>query len=113
MVEADDLSAERMRSIMTEERERAIASLWEVHRDAPWPKLSGPDEGQLMTLDTVISGCVTYYLDSTEGLDDRRIVILESCLEDLRGLLPDLSDEAGEYFSRLSHLASLLLENPP
>lgn len=97
---------------MTEEGSEAIASLWQVHRDAPWPKVSGPDEGQLMTLDTVISGCVTYYLESTDGLDDRRIVILESCLEDLRSLLPDLSDEASEYFSRVSSLASLLLENP-
>jgi hypothetical protein len=96
---------------MAEECERAIVSLWQIHRDAPWPKLSGQDEGQLMTLDTVISGCVTYYLESADGLDDRRIVILESCLEDLRGLLPDLSDQASEYFFRASRLATLLLEN--
>lgn len=95
---------------MTKERVPGVISLWEIHRDAPWPNLSGQDEGQLMTLDTVISGCVTYYLESPEGLDDRRLMILESCLEDLRALLPELSDEANEYFTRASRLATLLLE---
>ena len=88
-----------------------LISLWETHRDAPWPKLSGHDEGQLMTLDTVISGCVTYYLESPEGLDERRVMILESCLQDLRALLPELTDEAEEYFSRASRLAALLLDH--
>lgn len=96
---------------MTKERAPDIIVLWETHRDAPWPNLSGQDEGQLMTLDTVISGCVTYYLESPEGLDDRRVMILESCLEDLRALLPELSDEANEYFTRATRLATLLLEN--
>jgi hypothetical protein len=64
-----------------------------------------------MTLDTVISGCVSYYLETPEGLDDRRVVMLESCLEDLRALLPELSDVANEYFSRASRLATLLLES--
>ena len=63
-----------------------------------------------MTLDTVISGCVTYYLESEDGLDPQRIDILESCLGDLNGLLPELVDDASEYFERLRTLASLLLE---
>ncbi|TAJ32050.1 MAG: hypothetical protein EPO64_01875 [Nitrospirae bacterium] len=62
-----------------------------------------------MTLDTVISGCVTYYLESHEGLDPQRVAILESCLEDLDGLLPELPDEAGDYFERLQALGTLLL----
>lgn len=86
-----------------------IVSLWQVHRDAGWPKVSNPHEGELMTLDTVMSGCVTYYLESEEGLDPQRMEILENCLADLDGLLPELADEAGEYFTRLRTLATLLL----
>jgi len=63
-----------------------------------------------MTLDTVISGCVTYYLESEDGLDPQRFDMLESCLGDLNGLLPELADDASEYFERLRMLASLLLE---
>ncbi|TLY17249.1 MAG: hypothetical protein E6K69_02460 [Nitrospirae bacterium] len=63
-----------------------------------------------MTLDTVISGCVTYYLESEDGLDPQRIDILESCLADLNGLLPELANDASEYFERLRTLATLLLE---
>lgn len=86
-----------------------IAALWQIHRDAGWPKFSNPNEGELMTLDTVVSGCVTYYLESEGDLDPQRVGILESCLADLTALLPDLSDEAGDYFERLRLLAGLLL----
>jgi hypothetical protein len=64
-----------------------------------------------MTLDTVISGCVTYYLESPGGLDHQRIEMLESCQADLAALLPVLTPDVSEYFVRLSHLASLLLRN--
>ena len=86
-----------------------LLSLWHVHRDADWPKVSGSYEGELMTLDTVISGCVTYFLESEEGLDPQRVEILQSCLTDLNGLMPDLAEEVGPYFERLSRLAALLL----
>jgi len=86
-----------------------ILSLWQAHRDAGWPKISGSNEGELMTLDTVISGCVTYFLDA-EGLDAQRVEILESCLTDLDGLLPDIDDQASPYFERLRRLGRLLLE---
>jgi hypothetical protein len=66
-----------------------------------------------MTLDTVIGGCVAYYLESDDALDPQRVEILESCLEDLNGLLPELSVEAGDYFERLRMLASLLLDIHP
>jgi hypothetical protein len=86
-----------------------ILSLWQIHRDASWPRFSGPNEGELMTLDTVISGCVTYYLDSEGGLDPQRVTMLESCLADLDGLLPGLTGGVAEYFERLRALATLLL----
>ncbi len=90
-----------------------IAALWELHRNAGWPAFSTPSEGQLMTLDTVISGCVTYFLDSTEGLDQQRVEILEDCLADLDRLLPDVPEEASGYFERLRTLAGLVLDAQP
>lgn len=90
-----------------------IHELWQVHRDAGWPAFSDPKQGELMTLDTVISGCVTYYLDSEEGLDPQRIGILEDCLADLDGLLPDLAEDVAPYFERVRLLARLLLNRPP
>ncbi len=86
-----------------------IAALWEEHRSARWPRLSSPNEGELMTLDTVISGCVVYYLDTAEGLDKPRVNILRDCLADLNGLLPDLTEDVSPYFERLRLLAELLL----
>ena len=65
----------------------SIASVWQAHSQAGWPQLSDPNEGQLMTLDTVIGGCAVYYLDSAEGLDAARIAILQDCIADLDNLL--------------------------
>jgi hypothetical protein len=87
----------------------SIASVWEVHSQANWPRLSNLNEGQLMTLDTVIGGCARYYLDSDDGLDAARISILKDCIADLDNLIEDLKDEPLSYFSRLRLLAELLL----
>ncbi|MGQ0810643.1 MAG: hypothetical protein ACT4OO_05400 [Nitrospiraceae bacterium] len=62
-----------------------------------------------MTLDTVISGCVVYYLESPEGLDRARVDILNDCLSDVDGLLPDLTGDGQVYFQRLKILAERLL----
>jgi hypothetical protein len=86
-----------------------ILALWQAHRDAGWPSFSDSNQGELMTLDTVISGCVTYYL-SESGLDPQRVRILEDCLADLGSLLPELDGDAAEYFQRLQNLGRLLLE---
>lgn len=87
----------------------AIASVWDAHSQAGWPRFSDPNEGQLMTLDTVIGGCAVYYLDSTDGLDVERISILKDCVADLDTLLDDLTDDSHAYFRRLRLLAELLI----
>lgn len=87
-----------------------LPPLWQMHQSTGWPRSVGPNEGELMTLDTVIGGCVTYYLESEEGLDERRMEILTTCLADLDALLPELAGEAAEYFVRLQQLGSLLRE---
>ncbi len=62
-----------------------------------------------MTLDTVISGCVVFYLDSPEGLDDQRIAIVKDCLEDLADLTDELDSASQTYFLGLRQLGELLL----
>lgn len=90
----------------------AITPLWELHRDSEWPASLGSHEGQLMMLDTVISGCVTYYLEE-HSLDDQRVDMLQSCVSDLEGILDDVEDgDALAYFERSKTLATLLLTVP-
>jgi hypothetical protein len=86
-----------------------IVSLWEAHKIERWPRLASHQEGPLMTLDTVISGCVVYYLDSPEGLDAQRRTIVGDCLTDLDILAEELDEDSRQYFQRLRHLGSLLL----
>lgn len=86
-----------------------VMQLWESHRSASWPSGLGAHEGELMMIDTVVSGCATYYLESQDGLDQPRVEMLESCLNDLGNLLPDLEESAAAYFQRLQMLGSLML----
>ena len=86
-----------------------MQALWEVHREARWPPMFTPREGELMTLDTVVSGCALYFFDAEGTLDSPRIEMLQTCLMELDDLLPELSGECLDYFGRLRMLAELLL----
>ena len=90
---------------------QSIAALWDVHSREGWPQFSSPNEGQLMTLDTVIGGCAVFYLDGPEGLDSQRIAILEDCVADLDALLDGLAEDSLEYFLRLRQLATALAQS--
>lgn len=90
----------------------AVLRLWEAHKRDDWPRLASHHEGPLMTLDTVISGCVVYYLDSQEGLDEQRRGIVSDCLSDLESLEMELEEECRPYFQRLRELGTLLLIAP-
>src|SRR5574341_1283551 len=87
----------------------AIVTLWEAHKEERWHRLASHQEGPLMTLDTVISGCVVYYLASPEGLDAQRRTIVGDCLADLDTFAEELDEESVQYFQRLRRLGSLLL----
>jgi hypothetical protein len=63
-----------------------------------------------MTLDTVISGCVVYYLESSDGLDDQRRAIVKDCLRDLDDLTTELEADCQSYFCRLRELGEMLLQ---
>ena len=66
-----------------------------------------------MTIDTVIGGCVVYFLDSSEGLDDQRVAIVKDCLGDLDELMDALDTEPQAYFYRLRELGAMLLGDEP
>ena len=89
----------------------AVLSLWKAHKEERWPHVGSQYEGPLMTLDTVISGCVVYFLDSSVGLDAQRIAIIEDCIADLDTLTDELEDGCQPYFQRLRHLGALLITN--
>jgi len=94
---------------MTPTYDQDLNRLWEIHQAAEWPVGVGSREGELMTLDTVISGCVTYFFEE-HHLDPQRVTILEDCLSDLEAVLPELSEEPLDYFQRVRQLGTLLLE---
>lgn len=90
-----------------------IETTWNQHRGNDWPQFSSQNQGQLMTLDTVISGCVVYYLDTPDGLDRQRITIVQDCLHDLDDLTGELDADSQAYFLRLRRLGELLLATVP
>ena len=90
-----------------------VGRLWEAHKQDGWPRISTQLEGPLMTLDTVISGCVVYFLDSEEGLDEQRRTIVGDCLGDLETIEHELEEDCRPYFQRLRELGALLLIAPP
>ena len=94
---------------MTQEHSQDLTRLWDIHQAAEWPVGVGVHEGELMTLDTVVSGCATYYFEERE-LDPQRVAILEDCLSDLEAVLPELSEDPLDYFERVKQLGVLLLE---
>ena len=57
---------------MTDNDREKLDAVWQVHQSADWPADLGSDEGQLMTLDTVIGGCLTYYFEEHD-LDDQQV----------------------------------------
>ena len=95
---------------MTDGDREKLDEIWQVHQSAGWPVGLESNEGQLMTLDTVIGGCLTYYLDE-HHLDETRIEILRDCLAELESIVPDLSEANIEYFRRLRFLGVTLLQD--
>lgn len=95
---------------MTDADRITVDEVWQVHQSADWPGDLGSDEGQLMTLDTVIGGCLTFFFDQQE-LDAQRVEILRECLAELDGVAQDLSETATVYFRRLQFLGTTLLQD--
>lgn len=90
-----------------------VATAWKHHCGVGWPQFSSPHQGQLMTLDTVISGCVVFFLDSPEGLDHQRKALVRDCLDELTELTEELDADSQTYFLRLRQLGEMLLTTTP
>lgn len=94
---------------MTKNEREKLDQIWQVHQFANWPSGLGSNEGQLMTLDTVIGGCLIYYMDE-HHLDEARIEMLRDCLDELESIVPDLPETNMDYFKRLRFLGVALLQ---
>ena len=86
-----------------------LSALWQEHQASGWPVGGEANEGQLMTLDTVVVGCVAYYFEE-QSLDEQRVGILDDCLGDLENLISDLESDSKAYFKRLQRIGKLLLD---
>ncbi len=95
---------------MTDSDRAKFDEVWQGHQAADWPSDLGNDEGQLMTLDTVIGGCVTYFFEE-HHLDEQRVEILRDCLAELHEVMDSVSESAIDYFRRLQYLGTTLLQD--
>ena len=95
---------------MTDSDRGKFDEVWQEHQAADWPGGLGSDEGQLMTLDAVIGGCVTYFFEE-HHLDEQRVEILRDCLAELDEVVDDVSEIPSEYFRRLQFLGTTLLQD--
>ncbi|MGW8742608.1 hypothetical protein [Streptomyces sp. WAC 04229] len=60
-------------------------------------------------LDADTSGCVLTWLNNDGALDPEGSRILQSCIEDLDRVIPEITDRAGiHYYQRLHRLALLV-----
>ncbi|MGW2659154.1 hypothetical protein ACWC1D_36735 [Streptomyces sp. NPDC001478] len=86
--------------------------LWREHRRAPFPaSLRRAEFGDtdMVLLDAETAGCVLTWLNNGGVLDPKRTRILESCIEDLDRVIPQINEPAGtKYYERLRQLALLV-----
>ncbi|MGW7315777.1 hypothetical protein [Streptomyces sp. NPDC054854] len=60
-----------------------------------------------------IAGCVLRWLDNSGTLDSKNRILLQSRIEDLDRVIPELNDPVGaQYCQRLHQLAVLVSRNP-
>ncbi|SFJ76384.1 hypothetical protein [Streptomyces pini] len=93
------------------EQIRDAARLWQEHLDAGFPAgLRGVEfEGiDMVMLDADTAGCVCTWLNNGGALDPERRRILQTRLEDLARVIPQISAPSGrQYYQRLHRLALL------
>ena len=93
---------------------KAIEDQWRSHCAIPFPEGVAGDEVSgicLVSLDTYAAGCIQTYLECAGALDHNRLRVLESCTQDLAIVVPELTGDARDYFSRLEKLARLVLQS--
>ncbi len=91
--------------------------LWQEFRQEPFPDslrraTFGGTDVWLIELD--IAGCVLRWLDNNGTLDSKNSILLQSRIEDLDRVIPEINDPVGgQYCQRLHQLAVLVSRNLP
>ncbi|WP_158943727.1 hypothetical protein [Streptomyces sp. NRRL S-378] len=99
------------------ERVQTADRLWQEFRQEPFPDslrraTFGGTRVWLLELD--IAGCVLRWLDSSGTLDSKNSILLQSRIEDLDRVIPEINDLVGaQYCQRLHQLAALVSRNLP
>jgi hypothetical protein len=88
-----------------------VSILWAEHSKLTFPDalrwLDAPSGESVAALDFYASGCIAEY--QREGvLDLGRRRVLRDCADDLKGVLPSLRAEGGDYVIRLIRIAELI-----
>ncbi|WP_199885616.1 hypothetical protein [Streptomyces sp. CB00455] len=99
------------------EQVQTTERLWQEFRQEPFPDslrratFEGTDVW-LIELD--IAGCVLRWLDNNGTLDSKNSILLQSRIEDLDRVIPEINDPVGgQYCQRLHQLAVLVSRNLP
>ena len=90
-----------------------LQQLWNAHESAPFPsEIAGEEiEGEdLVSLDTFTAGCISNYLENQGDLDEATTNALTNCFNGLSLVLPHLSGEAKQYYSRLHEMSRSVIE---
>ncbi|MFE2336337.1 hypothetical protein [Streptomyces coelicoflavus] len=88
------------------------ALLWQEHHDAEFPaNLRGVEveDIDMVLLDADTAGCASTWINNGGALDPQRRRILQTCVENLGRVIPQISDPSGhQYYQRLHQLALLV-----
>ncbi|WP_328558476.1 hypothetical protein [Streptomyces coelicoflavus] len=102
--------------MISPEQIQNAALLWQEHRDAEFPAdLRGVefDDIDMVMLDADTAGCACTWIDNGGTLDPQRRRILQTCVQDLDRVIPQISDPSGRrYYQRLHQLALLISGAP-
>ena len=89
-----------------------LQRLWDEHESAPFPsEIAGEEiEGEdLVSLDTFTAGCIHSFLVKRDSLNKDRIDTLGECFSGLTTVLPHLTGDAKDYYSRLHEMSRITL----
>lgn len=98
------------------EQVQTAGRLWEEHRREPFPDSlrNATFEGtHVWLLELDIAGCVIRWLESGGTLDVQNSRSVQSRIEDLDRIIPEINDPKGaQYCQQLRQLAVLVSKNP-
>jgi hypothetical protein len=85
---------------------------WVEFERLPFPDVcagEAVEETCLVSLDSAAAGCISTFVGGGQ-LDTGRVEVLKHCATELERVLPKLAGECREYFVRLAHLVTVVLQ---